>query len=201
MPGPDRVDLFLTVDPATATVQPSYSVTTNGFTQARVNVGGPEPIPSTWFKGVNLGLAVGIISTSRGAAPEFPATWDLIEVVDGDGSGGDTTAPTITAVSPSEGATGVNPTTKITTTFSEALTPTSVNPTTFSIVKAGTATAVAATVTYDAASQVATLRPSRKLESGVTYTATVKGGASGIEDLAGNQLAADKLWSFTTRPR
>ena len=33
---------------------------------------------------------------------------------------------------------------------------------------------------------------------GTTYTATVKGGAVGVKDVAGNALAADVSWSFTT---
>ncbi len=32
---------------------------------------------------------------------------------------------------------------------------------------------------------------------GATYTVTVKGGAGGVTDLAGNPLAADSTWSFT----
>jgi hypothetical protein len=31
-----------------------------------------------------------------------------------------------------------------------------------------------------------------------TYTATLKGGASGVKDPAGNPLTADKSWSFST---
>jgi hypothetical protein len=79
LPGPDAVDLFLTVDPAAKTVQPSYAVTTNGFTGERKALGGPEPIPAGWFGG-STGFAVGIISTSAGPAPAFPATWNFIEV-------------------------------------------------------------------------------------------------------------------------
>ena len=44
----------------------------------------------------------------------------------------------------------------------------------------------------------ATLTPSAALEASTSYTATVKGGASGVKDLAGNALAADSSWSFTT---
>jgi len=80
MPGPEAVDLYLTVDPAANTVQPSYSVITNGEAGPRTNMGTPTPIPASWFGGTS-GLAVGIISTSAGPGPEFPATWDLIEVV------------------------------------------------------------------------------------------------------------------------
>jgi hypothetical protein len=80
MPGPSAVDLYLTIDPAAATVQPRYAVTTGGVTGTRVDLGGPEPIPVAWLASAASGLAVGIISTSFGPAPEFPATWDLIEV-------------------------------------------------------------------------------------------------------------------------
>jgi hypothetical protein len=91
MPGPDAVDLYLTIDPAANTVQPSYSVITNGVAGPRTNVGGTMSIPANWFGGTN-GLAVGIISTSAGAGPEFPATWDFIEVVP---DNTDTTAPVL----------------------------------------------------------------------------------------------------------
>ncbi len=79
LPGPDAVELFLTVDPDAKTVQPSYAVTTNGVTGQRKALGGPEPIPAGWFGG-STGFAVGIISTSAGPAPPFPATWNYIEV-------------------------------------------------------------------------------------------------------------------------
>jgi N-acetylneuraminic acid mutarotase len=79
MPGPDYVDLYLTVDPAANTVQPSYTVTTGGTAGPKTNLGGPEPIPAGWLTGTT-GLAVGIISTSSGPGPVFPATWDFIEV-------------------------------------------------------------------------------------------------------------------------
>ncbi|MDP8911655.1 MAG: hypothetical protein M3M94_06285, partial [Actinomycetota bacterium] len=84
LPGPDAVDLYLEVDVGAATVQPSYAVTTNGTTGQRVSLGAAEPIPAGWLTG-SMGVAVGIISTSSGPGPEFPATWDLIEVLDGTG--------------------------------------------------------------------------------------------------------------------
>jgi hypothetical protein len=71
-------------------VQPSYAVINSGVSGPVTNVGGPVAIPSAWLAGTSTGLAVGIISTSAGAAPEFPATWDLIEVTPGGGGGGGT---------------------------------------------------------------------------------------------------------------
>ena len=51
---------------------------------------------------------------------------------------------------------------------------------------------------YDAATRTATLTPQTALAYGATYTATVKGGAGGVNDVAGNALAANVIWSFTT---
>lgn len=72
------VELFLLVDPATLTVQPQVSLD-NGAT--RTDVGPAIVIPAAWLDPNDAqGLAIGIISTSTGAGPEFGATWDLIEV-------------------------------------------------------------------------------------------------------------------------
>jgi hypothetical protein len=51
-------------------------------------------------------LAVGIISTSAGPAPEFPATWDLIEVTSGGGGGGGTSVASDTFTRTLTGAWG-----------------------------------------------------------------------------------------------
>ena len=42
--------------------------------------------------------------------------------------------------------------------------------------------------------------PNVELQAGKIYTAKVKGGSAGVGDSAGNPLAADKVWSFTTLP-
>ncbi|CAN5891966.1 hypothetical protein BH23ACT11_BH23ACT11_21420 [soil metagenome] len=75
--GSDKVDLYLTVDPATNTVQPSYSV--NGGQQT--SLGGPIAIPQSWLG--PQALAVGVISTSVGPGAEFPATWKFIQIARG----------------------------------------------------------------------------------------------------------------------
>ena len=41
-------------------------------------------------------------------------------------------------------------------------------------------------------------RPEQPAQSSTTYTAKIKGGAGGVTDLAGNPLAADSTWTFTT---
>ena len=121
---------------------------------------------------------------------------DAVAQVSWTGGGTDTTPPTITARTPAPGASGVSVSVSPTATFSEPLNPATLTSTNFTLVKQGTSTPVAATVCY--ASQVATLDPTSNLEAASTYTATVKGGSAGVKDVAGNALAADSTWTFTT---
>ena len=57
-----------------------------------------------------------------------------------------------------------------------------------------------ATVSYNASTRVATLTPSAALANSTVYAATVRGGATDprVKDVAGNALAANATWSFTT---
>jgi len=101
----------------------------------------------------------------------------------------DTTAPTVILVNPADLATGVATSTAVNATFSEAMDPLTISTATFSV--AG----VTGTVAYDAASKIATFTPASNLAASTTYTATV---TTGVMDLAGNPLALNKVWSFTT---
>ena len=51
------------------------------------------------------------------------------------------------------------------------------------------------TVTYNASNHMATFTPTSALTSGTIYTATIMTGA---RDMAGNPLATNYVWSFTT---
>ena len=66
--------------------------------------------------------------------------------------------------------------TKPTATFSTAINTATLTTSTFTLVKQGTTTPLAATVSYDTPSLTATLTPSASLQAATTYTATVKGG-------------------------
>ena len=112
-------------------------------------------------------------------------------------TGVDATAPTVTAVSPARGATGIASAANVTARFSEAVDQATVNGNTFVLRDPAGAT-VPATVSYDAGTQTATLDPTGSLAATTAYTATVKGGSAGVKDLAGNALAADDGWTFTT---
>jgi len=136
-----------------------------------------------------------VVGNANGSISYDHADWALARI-ECSGGGGDTTAPTVTGRTPADGATGVARSVSPTATFSEAMDASTITTTTFTLVKQGTTSPVPATVSY--ASQTATLDPSADLEAGATYTATVKGGSAGAKDVAGNPLASDVSWSFTT---
>ncbi|WP_294568013.1 Ig-like domain-containing protein [uncultured Arthrobacter sp.] len=145
------------------------------------------------------------INSSRGTAnsgllllADVNATSRYWHYYDGSGGsgGGDTTAPTVTATSPTAGATGVAVTANATGTFSEAMTASTITTSTFTLTAQGSTTPVPAAVTYSG--NVATLNPTSDLAAGTTYTATIKGGSTGVKDAAGNPLATDRTWTFTT---
>jgi len=98
--------------------------------------------------------------------------------------------PTIISVTPPNGAVGVCPNTVVTATFSEAMNPVTINTTTFTV-----ATGVTGAVTLDGTGKVAAFTPSSNLALNTTYTATITTGA---QDVSGNALAANYVWSFTT---
>ena len=105
----------------------------------------------------------------------------------------DTTPPTVTAQSPSPGATAVLINTAVTATFSE-----SIQPATLSFVLTDAANnAVQATVNYNDATHTATLTPSPILANSTVYTATVSSAA----DVSGNIMTSPATWSFTTSAR
>jgi len=108
------------------------------------------------------------------------------------------TPPTVTAISPAANATGVLTTAAITATFSEAIDGSTVNASNVFLTRQGTTTSIAASLSYDATAHTVTLKPSAYLATSTAYTVTIKGGATGVKDLSGNALAANKVWTFTT---
>ncbi|MFP5415901.1 MAG: DUF4082 domain-containing protein [Actinomycetes bacterium] len=111
----------------------------------------------------------------------------------------DTVAPFVTAVDPADAATGISQSASASATFSEALDPATVSGETVSL-RGPNDTIVPATVTYDAAARTVRLTPSASLAPGTQYRAAVRGGAAApsVRDAAGNPLAADHVWSFST---
>jgi len=126
---------------------------------------------------VLLAVTVGCGSSNKNNGPTSPVL--------------DTTAPTVSSTNPANGATGVA---VITASFSEAMNASTLTTTTFVMTGPG-ATPVAGTVAYNASTHMASFAPTSSLASGTAYSATITTGA---KDVAGNALAANKVWDFTT---
>lgn len=103
---------------------------------------------------------------------------------------GDTVAPMVIAVTPADGAIEA---TAITATFSEPLLVATVSPSTFSLTDAE-GTIVPGFVQYQGDAHKAIFTPSINLTPGRTYTARI---SAGVEDVAGNAMVSEKVWSFT----
>lgn len=107
------------------------------------------------------------------------------------GAAADVMLPMVNATDPLNNATGIARNKIVGVTFSEAMDEATLNSETF-ILKQGTSP-VEGTVSY--ADMTARFTASNVLAANTTYTATITKGA---KDLAGNALAADVTWQFTT---
>lgn len=117
----------------------------------------------------------------------------------GGGAGPDASAldrdmPTVTYVTPSNGAAGVGTNARLTVSFSEPMNPGSV-ASALSLVDEASGAAVAQRVDYDAANHIATLTPQTALAASGSYRAEVSTAA---KDLAGKTLASAYTWRFGT---
>ena len=114
-----------------------------------------------------------------------------------------TTAPTLcqpplppSSVSPANESTGICSNTVIAVTFPQAMLPASINSASFKLAGPGV-TPVAGTITHDQANKIFVFSPAATLALNTTFTGTITTGA---EDMSGNALASDFVWTFTTSP-
>ena len=105
------------------------------------------------------------------------------------------TPPTVISTVPVDGATSVPINQALSATFSAAMTPATIDTTTFTLAETTSGTAVTGTVTYVPAGSVATFTPTASLAPTTEYTATITTGA---KNLAGTGLASNYVWTFTT---
>ena len=103
----------------------------------------------------------------------------------------DITPPTVTSVDPLNNAAGVTLSKTVAVNFSESLSTTTINASTFTL-KQGT-TAVTGTVSYSGTQ--ATFTPAINLDPSKIYTGTI---TTGVKDLAGNAMSSNFTFSFTT---
>jgi len=178
--------------PSTAGIT-SFTITVRTGTTVRAITGIPVPATGTSVSRLVTGLTNGTPSsftvnavTALGAGPESaPVTATPVAP-----------APVVTARTPAANATNVLTTGNVTATFSVNVA--GVTGTTFQLTRVSNNTAVAAGVTYNAVTRVATLNPTAALAPGVQYRATLTGGAAAIRTAPNGLPLATTSWTFTT---
>jgi len=144
--------------------------------------------PRTLYTATVKGGAGGVKDLAGSAmASDFVWAWTT-------GTSADTIAPTISGTINANGAVNVAVNTKVGATFSEGMDPSTINAATVFLMQG--AAVVPGAVSYSGVSMV--FSPSANLAPDPFYTVTVKGGPVGVKDLAGNAMARDVQWAWTT---
>src|SRR3990167_8618830 len=126
------------------------------------------------------------VKDSAGNGMTADYTWSFTT-----GAAPDVTPPAVSATSPAGNETGVAINSAINATFSEVMDANTITTATFTL--SDGANAVTGTVNYTGTT--ATFTPSSTLLYDTLYTATI---TTGVKDSAGNAMAANYIWSFTT---
>jgi uncharacterized membrane protein len=169
-----------------------YGVTDGGLAAGKSAP--PLELPADGVDGPN-----GVFRLGASGFPDQAGGGDLyfVDVVFVPDAPFDATPPSVVSTTPAAGATQVAIGTQVRAQLDEALDPASVGAASFELRDAGAAP-VAASVTWDGPTLGAVLTPDAPLAHSTSYTATLRGGPGGVRDVAGNPLAADLVWSFTT---
>ncbi len=126
---------------------------------------------------------------AQGYGMEAEYQWSFSTVLD-------TTAPTISSVSPAHGSASLATTGPITVTFSEDMNVSSINDGTFYL-KDEFNNTINGSYNYDPGTKQASFQPSSPLIGTTRYTAMV---TTGVEDAHGVNLIDNYSWSFSTAP-
>jgi hypothetical protein len=156
-----------------------YALTSNGLTSAVTN----GPLTALASGGV---YAYG--SGNAFPSSTFQASNYWVDAVYSQSSG--STPPSVTTVTPSQGATGVAVSVAPTATFSQPVVPNTVS---FTLKDSGGNT-VPGSVSFNGANTVATFTPTNSLTASTAYTATV----SGAQNTSGVAMSSPFSWTFTT---
>ncbi len=145
------------------------------------------PSLETFTATIAGGGSGGILDLAGNALPAT-VTWSFTTA--------DTQAPAVTLQSPAPGAAAVALGASVVTTFSEAMNPATLAGA-FELRTSANAL-VPVTTSYNAAARTLTAIPTGGLATATIYTATIKGGAAGAKDTAGNALSGNVNWTFST---
>ena len=146
----------------------------------------PARVPSRLAVGV--GLVAAALMTAGLQGPAYAQTGSPV-------TPSDKTAPALTITAPASDAAGVPVTGTVMVMFTEPVQ--GVDDRSFTLRGTGAAADVAAAVSYDDSTWIATLDPKADLSADTRYTVTLTGGASAIRDVAGNPLL-NVSFTFTT---
>ena len=102
--------------------------------------------------------------------------------------------PTITQVSPQDGANDVSNNFVVSALFSEAMDPATVNASAF-VISDGVNN-ITGSIVLNGNGSTAQFYPDQPFDYSTTYTVTIAGS---VTDIAGNPLGSDYVWSFTSR--
>lgn len=127
------------------------------------------------------------VQSSDGKSLASEKTWSFTT------TNADTTPPEVESISPADEAGDIALNTTIYAVFSEELDESAINSSSFTLKKGNSL--LNGTITYDSTNKAVTFKPSNNLTANTTFTVTVK---ATIVDAAGNPLASDYVWSFTT---
>jgi hypothetical protein len=145
--------------------------------------------------GLTPGLCTATVTSAAKSTTGIPLAANYVWTFTAAGS--DATPPTVTLSSPIPGATGTCINKTLITTFSEAMDPLTITNATVTLQDDTAAAPVTGITTYDQLTHIASFKPTINLTNAHNYTATVIGGGTGVKDLAGNALLADKVTTFT----
>jgi Domain of unknown function (DUF4082)/Bacterial Ig-like domain/Secretion system C-terminal sorting domain len=134
------------------------------------------------------------VKDTHGNALQSNYKWKF--TIDGPSDG---VPPVIMSVSPINNSENVSISATLKAVFSEPMNASLINSSTVELMD-GSGSPVSAGISYDAATMTANVVPSSPLAYSMSYTAKVKGGATGVKDMAGNAMINDYLWNFSTVP-
>jgi O-glycosyl hydrolase len=126
------------------------------------------------------------VQSSLGAALASNYSWSFTTAT--------TPPPSLTAMTPANFSTSVPISTNVTATFNQAMNPSTITASTFSLTGPGN-TSIQGTVAYNPGTLVATFTPAANLAYNTSYTATL---TTGIMTSGGVALSTPYTWSFTT---
>lgn len=145
-------------------------------------------VPATLLAGTCTATVTSAVKDSTGVNMVSNYPWQFTV-----GDTNDNTAPTVAPVTPANNATNVPTNTLVKALFNEGMNPLTINTDSFTLSSDGGP--VSGTVTLGPLNKNATFTPNANLAVGTLYTAKI---TTASKDLAGNPMASEVTWNFTT---